>query len=500
MVRGAGVLMPLTSLPSKYGIGTLGKAAFDFVDFLASARQGYWQILPIGPTGYGDSPYQSYSSFAGNPYLIDLDLLEKDRLLKPSEYRDEDWGKDPGKTDYGILYEKRFKVLRKATDRLSHHIPKDYTDFLKEEKDWLHDYAVFMAIKTDLKGKPWREWPKELQNKDKQAMQEVRQRLSSEILFWTRVQYLFFRQYHALKKYANSKNVKIIGDLPIYVASDSIDAWSFRDQFQLDEKGDPKAVAGCPPDAFSADGQLWGNPLYDWDKMKHDGYKWWINRIDHQMRFYDVLRLDHFRGFSTYYAIPAKDTTAKNGRWHNGPGIEFFKAVENKLGRLSLIAEDLGDLSADVYDLMAKTGYPGMKVLEFAFDSENNEYMPHNYNKNCVVYAGTHDNDTVLGWLKTAPKKTKERVVTYFHLDEKEGYNWGLIRGALSSTADLAIIQMQDLLGLGSEGRMNTPATASGNWTWRALPGSATKQLARKLCAMTLLYGRAAEEVKEEKK
>ncbi len=494
MNRGAGILMPITSLPSEYGIGTMGKEAYHFVDLLAEARHGYWQILPIGPTGYGDSPYQSYSSFAGNPYLIDLEMLEEEKLLKASEYREEDWGKDPAKADYGLLYEKRFKVLRKATDRLAHHAPKAYTEFLKKEKSWLHDYATFMAIKTDMKGKPWREWPQPLQDKDPEAIRKAQEKLSSEILFWTRVQYLFFRQYYALKEYANSKNVRIIGDLPIYVASDSIDAWSFRDQFQLDKDGSPKSVAGCPPDAFSEDGQLWGNPLYDWDSMKKNDYAWWIERIRHQMRFYDVLRLDHFRGFSTYYAIPAKDTTAKNGKWCAGPGYEFFKLVEKKLGKLDLIAEDLGALTPDVYELMEQTGYPGMKVLEFAFDGDDSDYLPHHYGKNCVVYAGTHDNDTILGWLKTADKKTREKVISYFHMDEKEGYNWGVIRGAYGTTADLAIVQLQDVIGLGSEGRINTPATASGNWTWRCRPGSLTKTHVKKLRDLAVLYGRAVPE------
>ncbi|MBQ9152547.1 MAG: 4-alpha-glucanotransferase [Solobacterium sp.] len=497
MVRRAGILMPITSLPSEYGVGTLGQAAYDFVDFLENAGQSCWQILPIGPTGYGDSPYQSYSSFAGNPYMIDLNLLAEDGLLDEEDYADEDWGEDPAKVDYGLLYNKRFAVLRKAADRLAAKAPKDYLEFLNAEKDWLHDYAFFMAVKTDLKGKPWRSWPQELQDKNPEAMMKTRGKLFDDIAFWARVQYLFFRQYKALKKYANEKGIKIIGDLPIYVASDSIDAWSFRDQFQLDEKGSPKAVAGCPPDAFSADGQLWGNPLYDWEKMKKDDYKWWTSRIEHQMRFYDILRLDHFRGFSTYYAIPAKDTTAKNGVWHRGPGIEFFKTIEKKLGNLELIAEDLGDLSPDVFELLDATGYPGMKVLEFAFDGESSDYLPHNYGKNCVVYAGTHDNDTVLGWLKSASASVRKKAVDYFHMDTKEGWNWGMIRGAYASTAELAIVQAQDIIGLGSEGRINTPATASGNWTWRCEDGALTDAMAERLLKLAKLYNRNAPERKK---
>lgn len=489
-MRRAGILMPITSLPSEYGVGTMGKAAFEFIDFLADAGQSCWQILPIGPTGFGDSPYQSYSSFAGNPYMIDLDLLKKDGLLEADEYQDEDWGDDPEKVDYGLLYNKRFAVLRKAADRLPSKAPKAYLEFLTKEKKWVYDYAVFMAVKQDQKGKSWRQWPEDIQKKEHKAMEKVQTELRDEILFWIRVQYLFFKQFTAMKKYANEKGIRIIGDLPIYVASDSIDAWSFRDEFQLDGKGDPKDVAGCPPDAFSADGQLWGNPLYDWEKMKKDHYAWWTERIKHQLGFYDILRLDHFRGFSTYYAIPAGDKTAKNGVWRKGPGIDFFKHMESKFGKIDLIAEDLGDLTPDVFELVKATGYPGMKVLEFAFDGSDSDYLPHNYTKNCVVYAGTHDNDTIMGWFKTSDKATVKRAIEYFHMDKTEGYNWGMMRGAWSSTADLAVIQMQDVLGLGSEARINTPATTGGNWTWRMKGGQLKPELAEKLSALMKRYGR----------
>jgi 4-alpha-glucanotransferase len=492
MDRSAGVLLPIASLPSRYGIGTMGKAARQFIDFLSEARQTYWQILPIGPTSYGDSPYSSFSSYAGNPYFIDLDDLAAEGLLKKSEYAQEDWGEDPGRVDYGLLYRKRFNVLRLATDRMAQKIqPAEYQEFLNREKGWLNDYAMFMAIKQKVGGKALNQWPKDLRQRNPESLKQIKQELADEITFWIRVQYLFFRQWNALREYAHRKSIRIIGDIPIYVAADSVDVWANPGQFQLDQDGMPKEVAGCPPDGFSADGQLWGNPLFDWDAMKQDRYSWWISRIRHQMRFYDVLRIDHFRGFASYYAIPAHDSNARSGRWRKGPGLEFFEEVRRSIGKVDIIAEDLGFLTPDVIQMVKDTGYPGMKVLEFAFDTRDtgSGYLPHTYSRNCIVYAGTHDNDTINGWMKNAPKSSVKRAIEYLHLDPKEGYHWGMMRGAYESVADVAIMQVQDLLGLGTEARTNIPST-TGNWTWRCLPGQLTKPIAKKLAAWMELYGR----------
>ena len=396
--------MPIFSLPSPYGIGTMGQAARDFLDFLQAGGQSYWQLLPVGPTSYGDSPYQSFSSFAGNPYFIDLDDLAADGLLEPSEYQNLDWGQ-PDKVDYGLLYAARYPVLRKAVKRLLAGPPADYQAFLSENSDWLDNYALFMAVKGEYGGVSWQEWPEGLRLRQDKALAGARARLEDEIRFWLGVQYLFFRQWDALKALAHQRGISIIGDLPIYVALDSADVWASPGQFQLDEDLAPTEVAGCPPDAFTADGQLWGNPLFDWEKMKEDGYRWWLRRIGFQFRLFDVLRIDHFRGFDEYYAIPYGDKTARNGRWKPGPGLDFFKTVNRELGRREIIAEDLGFLTDTVRKLLKNTGYPGMKVLEFAFDPKNrdSEYLPHRFQRNCVVYAGTHDNETIEGWLESAP-------------------------------------------------------------------------------------------------
>ncbi|MEE3487875.1 MAG: 4-alpha-glucanotransferase [Bulleidia sp.] len=492
MNRSAGILMPITSLPSPYGVGTMGKAARQFIDFLHLGGQSYWQILPIGPTGYGDSPYQSFSTFAGNPYLIDLDDLKKDGWLKRSEYAGIAWGEDPAKVDYGTLYNNRFNVLRKAADRLNAEKPRAYSTFLKEHAWWLDDYALFMAEKYEHEGKSYTLWEDDIRLRRPEALKKETKRLSEEIRFWKAVQYFFFDQWKKMAAYAHANGVKIIGDVPIYVSPDSADLWANPSLFQLDRKGRPTEVAGCPPDGFSADGQLWGNPLYNWNAMKKDHYAWWMKRISHQVSLVDVLRIDHFRGFESYYAIPYGAATAKNGRWKKGPGISFFNEVKKQLGDLDIIAEDLGFLTPEVIEMVHKTGYPGMKVLEFAFDPRDtgSGYLPHKYTNNCVVYAGTHDNDTVMGWFSTADKEFTKRAIQYLHLDEKEGYNWGYIRGAYESVANLAVMQFQDILGLGSEARINTPSTTGGNWVWRCEPGAYNKTLARKLRSWTALYDR----------
>ena len=485
--------MPITALPSPWGIGTMGRAARGFVDFLRKSGQSCWQVLPIGPTSFGDSPYQSFSSFAGNPYLIDLDDLCADGLLDPWDYQSLSWGSDPARVDYGLLYRQRFDVLRKAVDRLWRREGQALARFLHEERDWVYDYALFMALKDHYHGAPWSQWPEALRRRESAAMKAASAGLSRETAFWQGVQFLFFRQWQALKDYAARQGIAILGDLPIYVAEDSADVWANPSLFQMDETLRPTEVAGCPPDAFTADGQLWGNPLFRWDEMEKTGYRWWMQRIAHQFRFYDMLRIDHFRGFDSYYAIPFGDENARRGRWRPGPGIGFFRELERQLGPRPIIAEDLGFLTPSVRQLLAETGYPGMKVLEFAFDSRDGggrEYQPHNYPKNCVAYVGTHDNDTVQGWCKTADPGDVALALEYVHADPWEGVHWSMMRAIWMSGADLAIVQMQDLLGLGSEARINEPSTVGHNWQWRALPGFDSPALAQRLHRQMELYER----------
>lgn len=492
-MRKAGILMPITSLPSPYGIGTMGEAAREFVRFLHKAGQSYWQILPICPTSYGDSPYQSFSSYAGNPYMIDLDELSEAGLLEKDEYKNIDWGSNQEKADYGLLYNRRFGVLRKAAKTAEEKYQTELTEFRKENHKWLSDYALFMAIKDEQNGVSWLEWPEILRKRDNKALAVEREKLKDEIKFWECVQFLFFTQWKKLKAYANENGIKIIGDIPIYVSSDSADVWANPEQFQLDDNLMPISVAGCPPDGFSADGQLWGNPLFNWKVMKEQDYNWWVDRIAYQTQIYDMLRIDHFRGFDAYYSIPYGDKTARNGEWKEGPGIDLFNVIKEKLGELPIIAEDLGFLTDSVRKLLKDTGFPGMKVLEFAFDSRDTEsgYLPHLYPKNCVVYAGTHDNETILGWFDTISEEDAEYAKKYMRLSEAEGYHWGMMRTAWASVADTAIMQMQDILGLGKNARMNTPSTLSDkNWSWRCLPGVYNDTLADVLHQEMKLYGR----------
>lgn len=490
-MRSSGVLMHLSSLPSPYGIGTMGKQAKKFVDFLEKAGQTYWQILPICPTSYGDSPYQSPSGFAGNPYFIDLDLLCEQKLLKKSECRSYLWCESEEEVDYSLMYRNRYDLLKKAQSRFFADEPADYQEFCNEESDWLDDFALFMSIKEAYGGTQWSKWEKPYKFREPEAMELAREAYQDEISFWKMLQYLFFQQWRELKAYANQKGIKIIGDVPIYVAGDSVDVWTNPTQFYLDENLDPIDVAGCPPDAFSADGQLWGNPLFRWDVMEQDGYRWWAMRMKKMAEFYDVVRIDHFRGFDSYYAIPAGDENARHGEWRKGPGIELFRVLEKKLGKLDIIVEDLGFLTPSVLKMVEDSGYPGMKVVQFAFDSrDDGDYMPHNYGHHCVVYTGTHDNDTILGWMKTAPRQSVRIAKEYLQLTKEEGYHWGMMRGAWMSTADLAIVTMQDLLGLGSEARMNTPSTLGCNWKWRMLPGAIDASLAKKVRQKVELYGR----------
>ena len=491
-MRSAGILLPVTALPAPWGIGTMGQAARDFICFLQKGGQSFWQVLPVCPTGFGDSPYQSFSSWAGNPYLIDLDDLAREGLLHPREYRNFDWGSDPERVDYGLLYRRRFPVLRLACRRLEALFSVSFRKFCRAEASWLDDYALFMALKDRFGSKAWTEWNTPLRRRESPALDQARGELAGEIRFWQGVQFLFFRQWRRLKEYANLRGISIIGDLPIYVSSDSADVWSHPEQFQLDGQLLPMEVAGCPPDGFSPNGQLWGNPLFDWERMKADGYSWWIRRIAFQFRLFDVLRIDHFRGFDAYYAIPFGAADACNGRWRPGPGLELFQAVERALGRLPIIAEDLGFLTPSVRQLLEDTGFPGMKVLQFAFDSRDtgSGYLPHCYPRRCVAYTGTHDNDTLLGWAAHAPAQDVDYAVRYLRLTHQEGYHWGMIRSVWASVADLAVIPLQDLLGLDSRARFNIPSTLGGNWVWRCLPGACSVQLAQRLRREMELYQR----------
>ena len=489
-MRCSGILMHISSLPGPYGVGTMGKNAFRFVDFLEDAGQSVWQILPLTPTGYGDSPYQSCSTFAGNHYLIDLEALVEEKLLKKEELSSIRWSWSETKADFGLLYNNRLNVLRKAYDRFA--AQEELDAFCAENAGWLPDFALFMALKDRFGGKPWYQWDKALKFRDGEALETARQELQEEIRFFCFVQYLFYKQWNALRAYAHGKGIRIIGDVPIYVPYDSVEVWKDTQLFQLDEKLDPVSVAGCPPDAFSADGQLWGNPLYRWDVMAEDGFAWWIRRLAAAGELYDIVRMDHFRGLEAYWSIPYGDATAKGGKWIKGPGMDFVNAVKKGLPELNMIAEDLGFLTQEVLDLRDASGYPGMKVLEFAFDSrEPSDYLPHTYVSNTVCYTGTHDNMTMRQWFETATDEAVEYATEYMNLTEKEGLVWGVIRTAYASVSDLCVIQMQDLLNLGAQARMNFPGTLSdANWTWRADDAFMSEDLAKKILNMTKLYGR----------
>jgi len=489
-MRESGILMHITSLPGPYGIGTMGVQAYTFLDFLEQAGQSCWQILPLSPTGYGDSPYQAFSAFAGNHYLIDLDILVAEGLLEPQELTAAHWGSNPGRVDFGAMYENRTRVLRLAFDRF---VPdEDYRRFVSENLSWLADYSLFMALKAHTGGADWQNWPDGLKLREEEALARARQELDGEIRFQYFLQYQFNLQWNRLRSYANAKGIRIIGDVPIYVPLDSADVWACPDAFQLDESRRPKMVAGCPPDSFSADGQLWGNPLYDWDYMKQTSYQWWINRLSAAARMYDVVRFDHFRGFESYWAIPAGDKTAMYGSWQPGPGMDFMNAVKTALPELDIIAEDLGYVTPEVRQLQLDSGYPGMKVIEFAFDSrEDGDYLPHNYPVNSVCYTGTHDNVTVKQWFSDASAEDIAQAKAYVGLNEEEGYVWGMIRAGMGSVSRLCVVQMQDYLELGGEARMNHPGVLSDkNWTWRAEEGFITPCLAKKIRAITKRYGR----------
>jgi len=492
-MRKSGVLLPITSLPGKYGIGTFSKSAYVFIDQLKAAGQSYWQILPLGPTGYGDSPYQSFSTFAGNPYFIDLEALIEEGLLTEAECNSCDFGKNKRYIDYEKIYLSRFKVLRLAYERSNISRKKKFREFIINNAYWLDDYALYMAVKKSFGGVSFIEWDEDIRVRSSEALKKYRRVHAAEIEFYQYQQYLFSEQWTALKKYANERGIKIIGDIPIYVAFDSADTWASPKLFQFNKSSLPVAVAGCPPDAFSKTGQLWGNPLYDWDYHKETNYEWWIKRIAYCFKLYDVVRVDHFRGFDEYYSIPYGNKTAEKGKWKKGPGYDIFKTFANELGKLDIIAEDLGYLTPSVLKLVKDTGYPGMKVLQFAFDSrEESDYLPHNYSNNCVVYTGTHDNNTIKGWYMTLSKKDKKLALDYMDNAMKEPgrINWDFIRLAQASVAKLCIIPIQDYIGLGSEARINTPSTMENNWRWRMSEKDVDKRLVKKIYNLTKLYGR----------
>ncbi len=489
-MRKCGILLAISSIPSKYGIGTFSKEAYEFVDFLEKAGQTLWQILPLGPTGYGDSPYQSFSTFAGNPYYIDMDEFVEKGYLTKKDCEESDF--DDGEfVNYEKIFFAKFKLLKKAYKNSNIASDPDYQEFINANKAWLDDYALYMAIKDSFGGISWTEWEPDIMLRKPQALKKYRESLAEEIGFYRFQQYFFLKQWKALKKYANDKGIEIIGDIPIYVALDSADTWSNPQLFQFDEECKPKAVAGCPPDSFSATGQLWGNPLYDWEYMKKTDYAWWIERIRYCYELYDVVRIDHFRGFDEYYSIPFGDETAQNGHWEKGPGYDLFKAVKNTLGKTKVIAEDLGFLTPTVIKLVQKTGYPGMKVLQFAFDSrEESDYLPHNYSKNCIVYTGTHDNDTTKSWYESLNNHDKAFARRYLDVKNKNKICEKMVRSVLSSVADTAVIPIQDYLELGGEARMNTPSTLGTNWKWRLQSGQINDELATKIYSLTKLYGR----------
>lgn len=489
-MRQSGILMHITSLPGPYGMGTMGEKAYQFVDFLQSAGQSCWQILPLNPTGYGDSPYQSFSSWAGNPYLIDLDILVKEGLLKREELESISWETTPNRVDFGLQYTRRYPILRTAHERF---VPgEEYEVFCQENAFWLNNYALFMAIKDNLGGAPWLTWPEGLKTCRPEALEEQRQKLGKNLDFYRFLQYQFFRQWKALRRYANGKGIRIIGDIPIYVPLDSADVWANPHLFQLDSSLRPTHVAGCPPDSFTADGQLWGNPLYDWPIHEKTGYRWWIRRLSAAAAMYDVVRIDHFRGLESYWSVPAQDKTAKNGHWCPGPGMSFVHAIRKALPGLDFIAEDLGYITPEVRKLQQDSGYPGMKVLEFAFDSrEESDYLPHLYPVDSVCYTGTHDNPPLGQWLEDAAPEDVACAKAYLGLNQEEGYIWGIIRGAMSSVSRLCVVQLQDYLELGKNARMNRPGSLScANWTWRANASQLTPALAEKIRSITKRYGR----------
>ena len=493
-MRSCGILMHITSLPSPYGIGTFGAEAERFADWLRSAGQKYWQVLPIGPTGYGDSPYQPFSSFAGDPLLIDLDELAENGYLARSSVTEADYGADPTFVDYDKIRGVKMALLKEAFAGFTDDV--GYTSFVMDEGDWLDDYALFAALKERFGNRPWTEWEESIKLRKPEAVKQYTDELQNEIKFHKFVQYIFWRQWDRFHRYCNKNGIQVIGDIPIYVSPDCADVWAHPELFELDERLNPRRVAGVPPDLFSSTGQLWGNPLYRWDYHRETGYSWWISRLHYVFQMYDVVRIDHFRGFDEYFSIPYGAENAIGGHWEKGPGIDLFRKVEQALGWKQVIAEDLGYVTDSVRELVRESGFPGMKVLEFAFDSRDsgcaNDYLPHNYPVNSVAYTGTHDNETIVGWWSSITKEEQKLARDYMcdqYTPERELYK-SLISLIMRSSAKLCVIPMQDYLGLGNNCRINTPSTVGKNWKWRVNTRQLSLKLQKKIQEMTLRYGR----------
>lgn len=489
--RSSGILMHISSLPGEYGIGDLGKEAYGFVDFLSKAEQKSWQILPLGVTSFGDSPYQCFSAFAGNPYFIDLNELLMNNFINHEDIEKNNLSNNDKKVNYGLLYINKMAILRKGYRNAKDYLFNELKLYFDSNIEWLREFSLFMAIKVKHENRSWHEWEYQYKIFDSEAVRQFEKDNQDEIYFWVFTQYFFYRQWKRLKHYANEKGINIIGDLPIYVSEDSSDVWSNPKYYALDENLVPKTVAGVPPDGFTDTGQLWGNPIYNWEAMEKDGYKWWVKRMEHSFKTYDILRIDHFRGFESYWEVEYGSETAANGRWVKGPGNRLFDKIKEELGELNIIVEDLGYNTPEVTKMVEESGFPNMKVLQFAFNpNEESEHAPHGFDKDCVVYTSTHDNQTIIGWFETLPRDIFEYTAKYLKLNYDEGLNWGMIRAAWSSTANLAIAPMQDFLGLNDEARMNEPGTLGGNWDWRVEKEQLTNQLADRIKELTKIFWR----------
>ena len=490
--RSSGVLMHITSLPGQFGIGTFGKSAYNFVDFLEETKQTYWQILPLTTTSYGDSPYQSFSAVAGNLNLIDFSLLTEAGLLEESDYSNVNFGDNSEKIDYALLFEARRPILEKAVANTSKNseVLAEIEKFEAENSSWLADYAEYMAIKESFGYKSFIHWDEDIKKGEEAAREKYRTELQDSIRYYTVTQYFFFKQWLALKEYANGKGIKIIGDMPIYVSADSVEMWTMPELFKVDENNEPLYVAGCPADDFSPTGQLWGNPIYDWEKHKEQGFSWWIYRVQESFKIYDVLRIDHFKGFSDFWQIDKDAENAVNGTWEAGPGIELFQKIKEQLGDLPIVAENLGFIDAKAEKLLDDSGYPGMKILQFAFPGEDNLDRPHHYTQNSVAYTGTHDNDVVNGWYEKLSESERKLVSEYLNRRDDEKITEAMIRGIYSSVSDYAIVTMQDLLDKDATSRMNVPSTVGGNWEWRMLAEDLTEERKEFLRNITVRYSR----------
>lgn len=489
--RSSGILMHISSLPGDYGIGDFGKEAYRFVDFLVKSKQRNWQILPLGVTGYGDSPYQCFSAFAGNPYFIDLNEMLINHFINQEDLKKYYISDDDTKVNYSLLYKNKMKLLRIAYTNSKTQLFDELRYYYITNIDWLREFVLFMSIKAKHNNVSWYEWAPQYKVYNSEAVSSFEEENQDEIYFWVFTQYYFTRQWNRLKEYANAKGIKIIGDLPIYVSEDSSDLWSNPEYFQLDENLVPKTVAGVPPDGFTDTGQLWGNPIYEWEAMENDGYKWWLRRIEHSFKLYDTLRMDHFRGFESYWEVEYGSENAIRGKWVKGPGMKLFDKIKEELGELDIIVEDLGYSTPEVTKLVKDSGFPNMKVLQFAFNPyDESQHAPHSFDKNCVVYTSTHDNQTIIGWFDTLPKDIFQYSVKYLKLNYDEGLNWGVIRGAWASTANLAIATMQDFLGLDDKARMNVPGSLGDNWTWRLRKGQLTDDLAYRIRELTKMFWR----------